>query len=520
MQLYEVFMNKKIPTKDISILIEELISYSVDYLSLKNEDIHYVRNQLLDLFKVNEPAKSVEEYGYLQDDILNPMIEYAIKSKLIKKIDSLLFETKIMGIVTPCPSQVVEEFDIIASNQGIEEACSYFYSLSCNSNYIRRTDINKNIEWIHNGEDGDIKITINLAKPEKDIKEILEATKTPKMTYPKCMLCPSNVGFSGNYNYPPRQTLRTIPIFLNEEYWHMQYSPYSYFQEHLIALSDEHRPMIVDNKAIIRMMDYVDIFPQYFIGSNAALPIVGGSILAHDHYQGGAKVMPMMSAKVKNNYHHNYFNDITLSTLNWYNSVLRIAGSIREEVIRASAYILESWSDYSDKDVDIIAKSDKEQHNAITPIVRLEEDIYVVDMILRNNRTDKEHPHGIFHPTEDLHNIKKESIGIIEVMGLFILPGRLYGEKEAIKEYLTGKKKLDFELLAQEDNPLNKHLSMIAQLTNDYGIALREEEAEEAVKNYINYACEKILKCTAVFKDNALGRKAFEDFIISTGFER
>lgn len=510
-------MSKKDSNINVTQIIEQLLAYSVDNLSLKVEDCVYIRNQMLDLFGLTEPAPQTEEYGDLQEDIINPLIKYAISKKLIKDIDALLFETKIMGLVTPLPSQVIQEFDIIAANQGIDKATEYFYRLSHGNNYIRMVDINKNVGWSFTGSQGDIMITINLSKPEKDPKEVLAAAKIASSSYPLCKLCPTNVGFVGNYNYPPRQTLRTIPIYLNEENWHMQYSPYSYFKEHLIALSDEHRPMVVDRNAIVRMLDFVEIFPHYFIGSNAALPIVGGSILSHDHYQGGAKVMPMMKAKTKGEYYNRRFNNVTLTTLDWYNSVISLRSHNREEIEQAAAYVLSYWASYTDESVGIIAKT-TEQHNAITPIVRVENGEYIVDLILRNNRTDDKHPYGIYHPTEDLHNIKKESIGIIEVMGLFILPGRLYNESQMINDILTGKQKLNFQEIADESHPLNKHLGMIAQLTNDNGLNMNDSDANEVIMDYINKSTEKILKCTAVFKNNEEGQAAFRNLIDAMSF--
>jgi len=499
-------------------LIEQLLAYSVNNLSLNYDDIHFVRNRLLSLYNLFEPAPPICEYGDLQEEILNPLVNYAIEKGIIKPQEALLFETKIMGEVTPMPSAVIQEFDSVASGQGIKKATDYLYDISIKSNYIRMADINKNIVWEHMGDRGNIKITINLSKPEKDPKEVLAAAKAPQNNYPLCKLCPSNVGFSGHLNYPPRQTLRTIPIYLNEENWHLQYSPYSYFKEHLIALSDEHRPMTVDVKAIKRMLDFVEIFPHYFIGSNAALPIVGGSILSHDHYQGGAKVMPMMSAEILKNYYHPRFPSLELSILDWYNSVIRLSSKDRDEIEKAADYIMDFWTSYSDESIGLIAKT-SEQHNAVTPIVRLEGKTYIIDFVLRNNRTDEKHPYGIYHPTEDLHNIKKESIGIIEVMGLFILPGRLYRESSEIKDYLTGAKKLDFKELTDEKNPLNKHLPMIAQLTNDFGTSMNEQDAGDAIMNFINKSCERILNCTAMFKNNEQGQKAFDDLIISMGFD-
>ena len=362
-------------------------------------------------------------------------------------------------------------------------------------------------------------ITINLSKPEKDPKAILAAKNAPQTAYPKCMLCKECVGFSGNAARPARQTLRTIPIILNNEVWHFQFSPYVYFENHCIALSDEHRPMHIDADTFERMFDFVELFPDYFIGSNADLPIVGGSILSHDHYQGGSKVLPEMSAPSKKYFTHSSFENVKVSIVDWYNSVIRLEGKDRKEVKELAAHILKCWREYSDKNVDISAKTRNEPHNTVTPIARFnDENHYVIDMILRNNRTDKAHPFGIFHPTEDLHNIKKEGIGIIEALGLFILPGRLASEAHGIRDILTGKTPLDFKALSDESNPLSKHIGMIAQLANDFGTSLTEEEAATRVTDYINDACVRILDCTAVFKHDEKGEQAFDRFMTYCGF--
>ena len=390
---------------------------------------------------------------------------------------------------------------------------------SVNSNYIRKVDIDKNIGWKVANPRGDIMITINLSKPEKDPKAILAAKNAPQTAYPKCMLCKECVGFSGNAARPARQTLRTIPIILNNEVWHFQFSPYVYFENHCIALSDEHRPMHIDADTFERMFDFVELFPDYFIGSNADLPIVGGSILSHDHYQGGSKVLPEMSAPSKKFFTHSSFENVKVSIVDWYNSVIRLEGKDRKEVKELAAHILKCWREYSDKNVDISAKTRNEPHNTVTPIARFnDENHYVIDMILRNNRTDKAHPFGIFHPTEDLHNIKKEGIGIIEALGLFILPGRLASEAHGIRDILTGKTPLDFKALSDESNPLSKHIGMIAQLANDFGTSLTEEEAATRVTDYINDACVRILDCTAVFKHDEKGEQAFDRFMTYCGF--
>jgi Galactose-1-phosphate uridyltransferase len=326
-----------------------------------------------------------------------------------------------------------------------------------------------------------------------------------------------NVGFAGSSTKAPRQTLRTIPIELDGESWNFQFSPYVYYDNHCIAFSTEHRPMVVDIHALNRMCDFIELFPHYFIGSNAALPIVGGSILSHDHYQGGSKVLPEMKAGIRKHYAHPAFQTVKIGVVDWYNSVLRLESDNREAILKASNHFLDEWLGYSDKSVNIVAR-DKEQHNAITPIVRFNDrNEYVIDMILRNNRTDKEHPYGIFHPTENLHNIKKEGIGIIEVMGLFILPGRLASEAVNIRDYLTGKIPLNFSEIADPKHPMSKHLGMIMQLANDHGTSLSDDEAEKFVIDYINNACEKILDATAVFKNDEKGQEAFNKFLLNAG---
>lgn len=514
-------MTKNITTKDAAIIIEDLINYAIDNIHLKLEDVIYVRNQLLDLLQLPERAfKTGNKYGDLQTEMLDPLIDYAISNEIIKDIDAILFETRIMGILTPAPSQIIADFDR-ESAEGIEKATTDFYKLCVANNYLRMVDINKNMEWSHEGSLGDITVTINLSKPEKDPKEVLAAANAPATTYPSCKLCPDNVGFAGNYNWPARQTLRTIPLYLNEELWHYQYSPYSYFKEHMIALSDEHRPMVVDINAIKRQLDFVEIFPHYFIGSNAALPIVGGSILAHDHYQGGAKVLPMFKAENLKSFKHPRYQDVTISIVNWYNSVVRFESTNRKQLEKVTEFFIDFWYKYSDESVELISKT-KAQHNAITPITRFENNTYVCDFILRNNRTDNERPFGIFHPSEDLHHIKKESIGLIEAMGTFILPGRLYKESQQIQEYLTGVNKIDFKEISNPDNPLSKHMGMIAQLAQTNKVhekPLSSGKASEVIMDFINETCEKILECTAIFKHNEIGQRAFVDMLVASGLE-
>jgi len=496
--------------------VANLIDYAKNKLYLDEFDVPYVLNSLLDLFKLSEPEPfSGKEYDIYK--VLAQLCDYAVRIKLIDEADKTLFETKLMGMVMPLPSKIVETFDDIASFKSSQDACDMLFKLGIDSTYLRKPDLDKNIVWQAEKERGNIIITVNLAKPEKTPEQVRLA-KLAKGGYPRCMLCPENVGWAGNAAKPARQTLRTIPIELDGENWFMQFSPYQYFEQHVIAISNEHRPMAMTEASFRRMLDFVDLFPNYFIGSNAPLPIVGGSILAHDHYQGGKKVLPVFSRPARRRFLMNGCPDVNISIVDWYNSVVRIESKNRSQALLAASKFLKQWETYSNESVNILCCSEqngeKVQHNAITPIASINANgEYEFDLILRNNRTDAQHPFGIFHPAEELHNIKQEAIGIIEVMGLFILPGRLAGETHEIKDMLTGKKPLDFKALADDSNPMHKHLGMIAQLAADNGTACPEQKAETIITEYINNACEKILDTTAVFKNDEEGQKAFEAFI-------
>lgn len=496
----------------LKLKLRQLVDYAKDNLSLRAEDEAFVTNSLLSTFSLGAPAQQSAPYGDFQSDIVDPIVEYAVQNGMAKDEERLLFETKLLGIVTPAPSSVVDKFDTIAANKGVKAATDWLFELSVNNNYIRKVDIQKNIKWEHVGKFGKIGITINLSKPEKDPKQIALAKLMPKTGYPSCLLCPENVGYAGNLNHPARQTLRIIPIKLGGEDWSIQYSPYQYYNEHIIALSNEHRPMLVNSDTLYRLLDFVDTFPHYFIGSNAALPIVGGSILTHDHYQGGSKVLPMFEAGIRKNYVGNKYKNVSISIADWYNSVVRVSGKNKFEVHEVASDILNCWANWTDESVNVICNTG-EQHNAVTPIARKEGGDYIIDMILRNNRTDEAHPYGIFHPEEKLHNIKKEGIGIIEVMGLFILPGRLKAELKVIKDYICGNKNIDFKELNDTENPMYKHAQTIIQLVNDHGDNRDRAYADRVVTDYVNNACEQILECTAVFKNDEKGQTAFEKFI-------
>lgn len=486
--------------------IENLLYYAKDKLGLTFEDAIYAKNQLLDLFRTDNSFELADRAD-LQTEILNPMIEYAVEKGITLQEDALRFETKVMGLVTPAPSIVIDEFEDLY-RVSPADATDYLYSLSVNSNYIRVNDIKKNIRWMTEGENGEVGITINLAKPEKDPKQVLAEKNQPADKYPKCMLCLENLGFAGTVSHPARQTLRYVPITLNGESWHLQYSPFVYYDEHCIALSDKHTPMKIDETSFARLLDFVSAFPHYFMGSNADLPIVGGSILSHDHYQGGKKVLPMFYRPLKKQLSN--IPDATLGIRDWYNSVVHIASRNKFRALELADRIYKKWQAYSDESIGIFAYTNA-PHNTVTPIASMnQKGEYCLDLILRNNRTDERHPYGIYHPTEDMHNIKKEGIGLIEAMGLFILPGRLKGEINDIISLLAAGN-INFREI-NENERLSKHFGMIVQLANDLGTC-DKKTARDAVIDYVNRTCIKILECTAVFKNDKQGELAFDKFL-------
>lgn len=490
-------------------LVEDLLLYAKQNLYMTYEDSFYARNQLLELFEA-EPG---DRKGFEKElnDVLNPMIEYALEKDIIEDGEQLRFETKILGFVTPAPGLFIKNYLEIYNEKGSRAATDYLYNLSIKNKYIRLEDIAKNICWYADGELGKIGITINLSKPEKDAKQVLAERNAKQVKYPKCLLCLENLGFCGTVTHPARQTIRQVPVTLNGEKWHMQYSPYMYYDEHVIVFCDEHRPMAVTGDTFIRLLDFVDLYPNYFLGSNADLPIVGGSILSHDHYQGGKKVLPMFFTELRKEFIST--PELTVGIRNWYNSVVTVKGTNKAKVLSAATAFLKAWREYTDESVGIEAYAGDVPHNTITPIARKEGNEYILDLILRNNRCDETHPDGIFHPTKDMHNIKKEGIGLIEAMGLFILPGRLKREINAMIQILK-QEKIDFAAL-NKDEALSKHIGMLAQISAKFGAGMTFEEARDRLIDYVSETCLKILDCTAVFKRDDKGRPAFNKFVHS-----
>ncbi|MCL1863142.1 MAG: UDP-glucose--hexose-1-phosphate uridylyltransferase [Defluviitaleaceae bacterium] len=403
--------------------IEPLLKYAENEGLISGLDIILARNLLLDLLDIKNPADSDFDTTKSLSNILAPIFEYA-GCKTITECD--LLEGRIMGILTPRQQEVTTKFYSLLQKQG--DALDYFYKLSCATNYIKTERIKKNLAWKHNTDFGELEITINLSKPEKDPKEIAQAITQKDVSYPKCLLCIENVGYAGHINHPARQNHRIIPIDLCGEDWYLQYSPYAYYTEHCIPLCGEHRPISINKTTFEKLLAFLELFPHYFVGSNADLPIVGGSILNHDHFQGGRYNFPIEKAKSIKSY---TLMGIKAEILKWPMSAIRLKSKNSKHIINASTAILEKWRGYSDESVGIFAHSGNTPHNTITPIARINADgEYEFDLVLRNNRTSEEYPDGIFHPHPHVHHIKKENIGLIEVMGLAILPGRLAQEVE------------------------------------------------------------------------------------------
>lgn len=497
--------------------IEKLLQFGLKNNMIDKLDIPQVRNQLMDLMQETEIYTG--ELGVLKlespIDILKELLDEAVNKGIIEDGPTYrdILDAKIMAQLMPRQSELFHKFESIKYSKGVEAATDYFYKLSKDSNYIRMDRIEKNIVWKSDTEYGKLEITINLSKPEKDPKEIAKALDLPSVNYPKCLLCLENVGFTGNLNHPARSNHRVLPITLKNEEWYFQYSPYVYYNEHAIIFKGSHEPMKISRDSFIRLLDFVEQFPHYFLGSNADLPIVGGSILSHDHFQGGHHTFPMAVAPPLKSYSHPLYQNITIQRIKWPLSVIRIQGNDKQRLVDLSVYILEAWKKYSYEEANIIAYTGDIPHNTITPIARVNsKDMYEIDLVLRNNRQSEEHPDGIFHPHRHLHHIKKENIGLIEVMGLAVLPPRLREELGLVSEVLTGAKNASElpEFMAQ-------HIPWINELEQKYGTSLSREKALEITKQEVSYKFSEVLECSGVFKMTQEGQDAFDRFIRSLG---
>lgn len=470
-----------------------------------------IRNRLLDLFHLDSPFDGEVAVPESIVPVLEEMTDYAAENGFIEMNTATyraMFDTKICGCMLMMQSQAEEIFARLKENS-IKEATDWFYNLCRDCNYIRTFDVAKNIKYDYESSYGTLEITVNLTKPEKDPKEIEKQKSMPQTNYPKCMLCTENVGYFGRLGYPSHETLRIIPVTLDGERWNFQYSPYVYYDEHCIVFRNEHTPMTMDEKKFVRLFDFLRQFPHYFIGSNTQLPGVGGSILTHEHFQGGRHVMPMEKAKKRFEFSCGN-SKVSASVVNWPMTCLRLASSDYTEILPIANKILNTWHEYNDESLNIIAYTDGVEHNTVTPIVRINsEGKYECDIVLRNNVTTQECPLGLFHPHPDKHNIKKENIGLIEVMGLFILPGRLKDELDFIAD----------AWLKNEDLPEgNVHSAWYNGFRNKYAPKTKEE-ALTHIRNEMGSVCENVLRDAGVFKEDTLGQAGLKRFLTSCGFE-
>lgn len=441
------------------------------------------------------------------DDILEQLCEYAIANSVIEDCGVTgrdLFDTKLMGHLTPRPSEVIRHFNALYALSP-EAATDYYYHISCASNYIRTERVKKDLKWVYSGKYGDLDITVNLSKPEKDPKAIAAAKTQKQSGYPKCAICRENEGYAGSLSQAARQSHRLIPITMAGQDWFLQYSPYVYYNEHCIALSASHTPMKIDRDSFVKLLDFVTIFPHYFLGSNADLPIVGGSILTHDHMQGGHYTFAMERAEIERELTFADFPQIRAGIVKWPLSVIRLSSTDREALIELSDRILKAWRGYSDPDAFIFAETNGEPHNTITPIARRRGDDYELDLVLRNNITTEECPLGVFHPHAEKHNIKKENIGLIEVMGLAVLPSRLKAELEALANALVEGRDL------RADDVLAKHADWVDAFIGGYTVDA--DNVMEILQKEVGKTFEAVLEDAGVYKCTKEGRAAFNRFI-------
>lgn len=491
----------------INRLINELVSYGIREHLVDEDDRVFVTNNLLDLFKQAEFDKEEIKEERVLADILKDMCNFAVKEKIIED-DSVtatdLFDTKIMGLLTPMPSTVRRIFKEIYSVDS-KLATDYFYKLSKRSNYIRTDRIAKDEKWVTDTEYGPIDITINLSKPEKDPRDIAKAGAAKKSGYPICLLCMENEGYAGTFSHPARQNLRVIPIVLDGEDYFLQYSPYVYYNEHCIILNKEHKPMRIDRAVFQKLLEFVKLFPHYTAGSNADLPVVGGSILSHDHFQGGRYVFAMAKAPYDRTFILKGYEDLNAGIVKWPMSVIRLQGKDIGRIVDAADHILTSWRTYSDESAFIFSETDGIPHNTITPIARMHKDLYELDLVLRNNITTQKSPWGVYHPSANLHHIKKENIGLIEVMGLAVLPARLKREMEELEEYILDKKDI------RSNEVLQKHADWVDEWINNYNF--EKENIHSIVQAEISKVFVKVLECAGVYKRDEEGQEAFDRFI-------
>ena len=490
----------------IETYIDSLVSYAMNCGLAEPVDHQVLTNRLLDLLRLDDYVPSDEPQTEDLEEILAGMLDYAVEKGLCD--DGItardIFDTRIMGAITPMPREVIGVFNYLYAEDPVK-ATDWYYKFSCDTDYIRRYRIAKDMRWKYASEYGEMDITINLSKPEKDPKAIAAAKNAPQTAYPKCQLCVENEGYAGRMNHPARANHRIVPIEVCGEDWCLQYSPYVYYNEHCIVFNSKHVPMKIDKSAFRKLLSFVGRFPHYFVGSNADLPIVGGSILSHEHFQGGHYTFAMETAPVEKELTFAGYEDVRAGIVKWPMSVIRLTAADPERIADLADKILTLWRGYSDESVGVIAFSDGEPHNTITPIARRRGEDYELDLVLRCNITTAEHPLGVFHPHADKHNIKKENIGLIEVMGLAVLPSRLKGELHNLAEAIVAGKNI------AADEVLEKHAAWVEELKKQY--TFTAENALDIILQETGHVFSKVLEDAGVYKNTEEGRCAFNRFV-------
>ncbi|MCI9593716.1 MAG: UDP-glucose--hexose-1-phosphate uridylyltransferase [Lachnospiraceae bacterium] len=494
--------------------IKNLVEYGFQKGLLKEEDKIYAVNQILDVLKLdeyNEPEAADAEIDL--EATLKELLDSAHETGVLQENSVVyrdLLDTRLMNCLMPRPSEVIKEF-WSRYEQSPKEATDYFYQLSQDSDYIRRYRVGKDLKWKTATKYGDLDITINLSKPEKDPKAIAAAKNAKQSGYPKCLLCMENVGYAGRVNHPARNNHRIIPITINNSGWGFQYSPYVYYNEHCIVFNGQHVPMKIEKAAFVKLFDFVKLFPHYFLGSNADLPIVGGSILSHDHFQGGHYTFAMAKAPMEKLFMLEGFEDVEAGIVYWPMSVLRLRAKDSSRLTDLADLILKAWRGYTDEEAFVFAETDGEPHNTITPIARKNGDRFELDLVLRNNITTEEFPLGVYHPHQELHHIKKENIGLIEVMGLAVLPSRLKEELTKLGEAIVeGRDIRGDELLAKHADWVDEFVPKYEKITKENITGILQEE--------VGNVFARVLEDAGVYKCNTSGREAFGRFLASVGF--
>ncbi len=487
--------------------IKRLVQYGIDAGLTPECERIYTTNLLLELFHEDDYEEVEVNGGKELEEILGELLDEACSRGIIENsvVYRDLFDTKMMNCLMPRPAQVQETF-WKKYEESPEAATDYYYKLSQDSDYIRRYRVKKDWKWTVDSPYGEIDITINLSKPEKDPKAIAAAKNAKASSYPKCLLCVENEGYAGRVNHPARENHRIMPITVNDSAWGFQYSPYVYYNEHCIVFNGTHTPMKIEKETFMKLFDFVKLFPHYFLGSNADLPIVGGSILSHDHFQGGHYTFAMAKAPIEKHFEVKGFEDVESGIVKWPLSVIRLRSKDEKRLIELGTHILNAWRGYTDEEAFVFAETDGEPHNTITPIARKVGEIYELDLTLRNNITTEEHPLGLYHPHAEYHNIKKENIGLIEVMGLAVLPSRLKQELETLAEYIVEGKDIS------ENEMIEKHTKWVEKFLPKYD-TITKENVMDILKEEVGIVFTKVLEDAGVYKCTEEGRTAFARFL-------